>query len=101
VRDHLKSSRYRILALFYSPDLVLRPSEIIQRTNLPPETVRAMLKRMVHEKQIFHICHSQYSRSPEAKPLVQGKHNQVALFRRLDALERRVEELERKTGTLV
>ena len=91
VMDHTKTTRYRILELFYTPDLVLRPSEIIRRTGLKAETVRTMLKRMVHEKQLYHLRHSQYARSASAPPLT---YSRDVLETRVRALEARITELE-------
>ena len=91
----------QIRRLFWHEDRVMRPSEIERALGLPKETVRKALYRMVQKREIFNICHAQYAISEKARPLLQSKVSLKFFEDRISALESRVEELERKTGTLL
>ena len=82
------------MRLFDHDDVALRPSEIRRRGRLNREASSKALQRLVDRGQLFHIGHAQYSRCATTQPLSSMKADRLA------ALERRVDELERKTGTL-
>lgn len=84
----------RIMALFTSDDVVLRPSEIMRRAKASEHATRKELTRLIANGRLFRIVHSQYARCATTMPIAQTRD-------RITRLEARVEQLERLMSDVV